>query len=182
MLHRHLNHSQFTLAAVDDVIARGRLEDWKELRDSAQESAEIRARILQTGVRQLIREQPLETQVVSVGGVNLVLPTEPELLRIKAVLILQRNATRDYLDFAALAERMGRDDVVSAFVSFDRLYPQPSGESALQQLVVQLANPMPYDLEETDLTEYRRLHPKWQDWNRVKELCAAVAGDLFQRL
>jgi hypothetical protein len=46
MLHRHLNHSDWTLAAVDDVIARGRLEDWKQLRDAADMRAEIRARIL----------------------------------------------------------------------------------------------------------------------------------------
>jgi hypothetical protein len=46
MLHRHLNHSDWTLAAVDDVIARGRLDDWKQLRDAATGRAEIRARIL----------------------------------------------------------------------------------------------------------------------------------------
>src|SRR4030095_6398171 len=55
---------------------------------------------IETGVRQLIREQPLETQEVTVGGLRLVVPTEEELLRLKAVLILKRNATRDYLDFA----------------------------------------------------------------------------------
>jgi hypothetical protein len=32
MLHRHLNHQRFTLAAIDDVIARGRWQDWVELR------------------------------------------------------------------------------------------------------------------------------------------------------
>jgi hypothetical protein len=32
MLHRHLNHQRFTLAAIDDVISRGRWEDWVELR------------------------------------------------------------------------------------------------------------------------------------------------------
>lgn len=32
MLHRHLNHERLTLAAIDDVIARGRWDDWKELR------------------------------------------------------------------------------------------------------------------------------------------------------
>jgi hypothetical protein len=31
MLHRHLNHSEFTLAAIDDIIERGRREDWREL-------------------------------------------------------------------------------------------------------------------------------------------------------
>lgn len=45
MLHRHLNHSDWTLAAVDDVIARGRLEDWKQLRDAATQCEETRARI-----------------------------------------------------------------------------------------------------------------------------------------
>jgi hypothetical protein len=46
MLHRHLNHSDWTLAAIDDVIARGRLDDWKELRDAAASQGEIRDRIL----------------------------------------------------------------------------------------------------------------------------------------
>jgi len=137
---------------------------------------------IETGVRQLIREQPLETQEVSISGVRLVVPTEEELLRIKGVLILKRNATRDYLDFAALAERIGPARIQKALATMDQLYPQTSGESTLQQLEVQLANPMPYDLENTDLTEYRRLHPKWHDWNRVKEICGNIAVDLFKRL
>lgn len=137
---------------------------------------------IETGVRQMIREQPLETQVITVGDVRIVVPTEEELLRIKAVLILKRNATRDYLDFAALSERLGPHRVKEALDPLDELYPQLSGESALQQLQVQLANPMPYDLEETTLSEYRNLHPRWHDWNRVKEVCATIAVDLFQRL
>jgi hypothetical protein len=32
MLHRHLNHQEFTLAAIDNVIARGKRRDWAELR------------------------------------------------------------------------------------------------------------------------------------------------------
>ncbi len=32
MLHRHLNHERFTLAAIDDVIGRGTALDWQELR------------------------------------------------------------------------------------------------------------------------------------------------------
>ena len=35
MLHRHLNHQQFTLAAIDDVISRGRWQDWADLRRAA---------------------------------------------------------------------------------------------------------------------------------------------------
>lgn len=32
MRHRHLNHQRFTLAAIDDVISRGRWNDWADLR------------------------------------------------------------------------------------------------------------------------------------------------------
>ena len=35
MLHRHLTHQQYTLAAIDDVIARGKRHDWAELRTAA---------------------------------------------------------------------------------------------------------------------------------------------------
>ena len=62
---------------------------------------------VETGVRRLIRDEPLETTTIEHRGTTLTLPTEAEILRIKGVLILKRNATRDYLDFAALATRMG---------------------------------------------------------------------------
>jgi hypothetical protein len=35
VLHRHLNHRRYTLSAVDDVIDRGKREDWAELRSVA---------------------------------------------------------------------------------------------------------------------------------------------------
>jgi len=32
MIHRHLNHQELSLAAIDDVISRGKRKDWEELR------------------------------------------------------------------------------------------------------------------------------------------------------
>lgn len=32
MIHRHLNHQRYTLAAIDDIITRGRWDDWADLR------------------------------------------------------------------------------------------------------------------------------------------------------
>lgn len=32
MHHRHLNHQDYTLAAIDDIIQRGVWHDWAELR------------------------------------------------------------------------------------------------------------------------------------------------------
>lgn len=137
---------------------------------------------IETGIRQLIRDEPLETEQMDYRGTRIVLPTKAEILRIKGVLILRRNATRDYLDFTALAENMGAEKVVEALMPFDRLYPQPSGESALQQLEVQLANPMPYDLEGVNLSEYKHLKKDWHDWNVVKALSRKYAVAIFDGL
>jgi len=39
MKHRHLNHETLTLAAIDDLIARGGRKDWVKLRDAAADPA-----------------------------------------------------------------------------------------------------------------------------------------------
>ncbi len=135
-----------------------------------------------TGLRQLVRKVPLETQVIRWRGRTITVPTPAEMLRIKAILILKRNATRDYLDFVALCDKLGPEASANAFRRLDRLYPQPNKESPLQQLVVQLSNPLPYDLEETRLNEYRRLVPQWHDWSAVKSVCASCARSLFDRI
>ena len=137
---------------------------------------------IETGIRQLIRDEPLETTTLKHRGAELTIPTEAEILRIKGVLILGRNATRDYIDFAALADRMGDEAVAAALASFDRLYRQDNGESPLQQLQVQLANALPFDLEDTELSEYKALAPRWHDWNSVKAACARVAIVVFDRV
>lgn len=137
---------------------------------------------IETGVRQLLRETPLETTLIERNGIQLTVPTEKEILRIKGILILRRNATRDYIDFAALADHMGHRQVVQALRSFDDLYRQDNGESPLQQLQVQLANAMPYDLEDTNLSEYNNLARHWHDWGTVKTACAHIATIIFDQV
>jgi len=137
---------------------------------------------IETGVRQLIRDEPLETVQIEYLGKKLTLPTEAEMLRIKGVLILRRNATRDYLDFVALADHMGAEKMAEALRPFDHLYPQPNAESALQQLQIQLANPLPYDLEELNLAEYKNLDPRWRNWQDVQAVCANCATLIFDRI
>lgn len=134
---------------------------------------------IETGVRQLIRAEPLETSIMEFNGAQITLPTEAEILRIKGVLILKRNATRDYLDFVALADHMGDLAVTNALRSFDRLYDQVTGESPIQQLQVQLSNPMPYDLDETELGGYKNLNVRWHDWSAVKSACLHVSTVIF---
>lgn len=66
-----------------------------------------------------------------------------------------------------------------ALESFDRIYPQPNGQSPRQQLQVQLANPMPYDLEETNLAEYKKLKVEYQEWANVAAHCRRIANVLW---
>ncbi len=137
---------------------------------------------IETGVRQLIRDEPLETIQIEYRGEKITVPTEAEMLRIKGVLILKRNATRDYLDFVALADHLGAEKVVYALHPFDHIYPQSNEESALQQLQIQLAQPLPYDLEERNLDEYKNLDPHWRNWQNVKAACVNYATLIFDRI
>ena len=45
MRHRHLNHSRLTLAAIDDIIARGQWHHWADLRGAARRDPSVLERI-----------------------------------------------------------------------------------------------------------------------------------------
>lgn len=135
---------------------------------------------IQTGIRQLIRTAPLETQTVHTSHGAITLPTPTEILRIKAALILRRNATRDYLDFAALSAYLGESQACAALLNLDVLYPQENGESVLQQLIKQLSAPLPYDLDEINLEEYKGLAAAWQEWAAVVSQCEKMAVGLLR--
>ena len=45
MRHRHLNHEDYTLAAIDDVIGRGRWGDWADLRRSVHTDTPVLDRV-----------------------------------------------------------------------------------------------------------------------------------------
>ncbi len=116
---------------------------------------------VETGVRQLRRSRPLQTVIMRVGDHDVTVPTLPEVLRVKAFLCLDRNAARDYLDFAALAARLGVESVVEALWPMDEVYPQKGGDPWVvrTQLIIQLANPRPYDLDDVDVSEYKGVRP-----------------------
>jgi hypothetical protein len=99
------------------------------------------------------------------------------MLRIKAWLVLVRNAMRDYLDVVALADRLG-DKAAPVLVTLDDYYADQVGAGGARlatQLARQLAEPRPYDLSAIDLEHYRRLEPRWRDWDRVAQAARALA-------
>ena len=137
---------------------------------------------VETGIRQLIRRRPLEVEQRHVPGGSIRVPTLAETARIKAWMVLQRNATRDYLDLAALADRLG-DGATSVLMTLDEYYADqlgPGGRRVSTQLAKQLAEPAPYDLSEVDLRHYRRLLQRWQDWGEVVGVCRSLAVDTLR--
>ncbi len=134
---------------------------------------------IETGIRQLIRTDPLETVEMVCHGEKVVVPTIEETLRIKAVLILKRNALRDYLDFAAIGASLGHDGIARAMSSFDELYPQDNGQSATQQLLAQLSNPLPGDLGKEGTAIFSGLAEDLQEWSAVSDRCRSIGAMLF---
>lgn len=126
---------------------------------------------VRTGIRQLIRKRPLETTTVH----GLKIPTVAEILRIKAYLIVKRNATRDYIDFVAIFDLIGTEKALGALASLDDCYPQEGGESMLRQLSLQLAEPKPWDLADTDLSHYKSLKEPYTDWDEIKKRAGAAS-------
>jgi hypothetical protein len=136
---------------------------------------------IETGVRQLLRSRPLESAEIEVRGKRLRIPTAAEILRIKAWLALSRNQTRDYLDIAALADRIGLGEAAAVLRGIDNYYADVNRrpEAVATQLLRQLADPRPRDAEvTTQLASYKALDRRWHDWSTVK----AVLADLAQRM
>jgi len=135
---------------------------------------------IETGVRQMIRKVPLETERIALpSGHTLVVPTIAEALRIKAYLALKRNQTRDYLDIAALASDMGNDNAARVLRDIDRFYADVDrGDDAVcSQLARQLAAPQPRDVSVTGkLHRYKGVKPPWDSWANVCAELAALAA------
>lgn len=140
---------------------------------------------IETGVRNLVRRRPLEVEEFAVGERTLRVPTLAEITRIKAWLCLMRNATRDYLDFAALADRLGETSAAEIVCDIDAYYDDqqgPDGRRVATQVARQLADPRPGDLGELDLRSYRNLQRRWHDWGSVTDLCRRVSTRVLDAL
>lgn len=116
-----------------------------------------------TGIRQLRRSRPLETETIA----GLRVPRLAEMARIKAWLLATRHTVRDYLDTVVLFERLGETGVVGALRPFDAIYRQPADVSPLAEVAERLAAASPSDVADIDLPDYRGLKSPWDDWEFV---------------
>lgn len=188
------HHASHRVSFDDDHVLTDLSERFEEVLEALEQTdgwvtARVRQPVLilgrlegiETGIRQLIRRRPLEVEQVAVGRRRLKVPTLEEILRIKAWLVLRRNATRDYLDLVALADRLG-PDAARVILGMDDYYSDQMGREGRRvstQLVKQLTDPAPYDLSEVDLRHYRKLDRRWRDWNTVVAASRALAASVL---
>lgn len=137
------------------------------------------------GIRQLRRTKPLEVEeILTPSGKTLRVPTLPEILRIKAFLLVDRGAVRDFLDVAGLSTRLGTEDSVEILRGIDDYYQLRSQHDGdvLTALILVLANPKPIDAPVIDeLPRYKGLSPQWHDWSAVTSVLKALALELAGR-
>ena len=125
------------------------------------------------------RRSPVETTNVQLPtGDRLQIPTGAETLRLQSYLIMCRNSTQDYAEFADLVEAMETQTAAEVLAGMDRYY---SGQDSRKQwvatqLVRRLADPQPSDEHDT-----RMSGPEAEaEWAKVRERCLSVAVAMLE--
>jgi heme transporter len=118
------------------------------------------------------------THVQLPTGDRLQIPTGAETLRLKGYLIMSRNSSRDYADFAELVDTMDAENAAVVLAGMDRYY---SGQSSRRQwiasqLVRRLADPHPSDADNDGWPE----SDTKADWDSVRQRCLAVAVAMLE--
>jgi hypothetical protein len=123
------------------------------------------------GFRQMIRPVPVATAEIQTPVGPIVVPTLDEVLGMKAYLAYSRNATRDFVDFAALSTCLDDDAVIASLLLSDQRYGLLQTDSVALEIAKTLAEPNPYDLDTIDLSSYKGIRPPWNNWPHCESIC-----------
>lgn len=130
---------------------------------------------IELGVRQQRRLIPFHTTQLQ----GLILPTAAEMLRIKAFLLGERRAVRDFLDVAALGDRLGASRAIAALRYLNALYA-PTPPLTWISRFAEACEADPADLTEIDLTAYKGVRPPYQDWIYVVGKCRELGRAMMK--
>ncbi len=125
------------------------------------------------------RRSPVETTHVQLPtGDRLQIPTGAETLRLKGYLIMSRNSSRDYAEFAELVDTMEAETAALVLAGMDRYYccQSPRRQWIATQLVRRLADPHPSDLDD----EHWPGPDAKADWEVVRQRCLTVAVAMLE--
>jgi heme transporter len=125
------------------------------------------------------RRSPVETTHVQLPtGDRLQIPTGAETLRLKGYLIMSRNSSRDYAEFAELVDTMEAETAALVLAGMDRYYSgqSPRRQWIATQLVRRLADPHPSDLDDDSWPD----PDAKADWEEVRQRCLSVAVAMLE--
>jgi heme transporter len=125
------------------------------------------------------RRSPVETTHVQLPtGDRLQIPTGAETLRLKGYLIMCRNSSRDYAEFADMVDTIEAETAALVLAGMDRYYccQPPRQQWIATQLVRRLADPHPSDFTDDQWSE-----PEAKaDWEEVRQRCLSVAVAMLE--
>jgi len=118
------------------------------------------------GLRQLRRAEPLDAVLID----GLWVPTLPEMIRVKAFVLSDRRAVRDFVDVCALVRTAGMEQAIAAMASFEPLYAGLCAAGPLTAFA-EAAHDDPVDAADVDLGCWRLLDPAYA---KLPEVLACV--------
>jgi RND superfamily putative drug exporter len=124
------------------------------------------------------RRSPVETTNVQLPtGDRLLIPTGAETLRFKGYLIMSRNSSRDYAEFADMVDTIEPETAAVVLAGMDRYYcsQPPRRQWMATQLVRRLADPHPSDLD--DQSSEPDVKASWEE---VRQRCLSVAVAMLE--
>lgn len=122
---------------------------------------------------------PVETTNVQLPtGDRLQIPTGAETLRLKSYLVMCRNSTKDFEEFADLVESMETETAALVLSGMDRYYcgQNPKSRWVATQLVRRLADPQPSDEHEFAMSDPDAA----AEWEKVRQRCLSVAVAMLE--
>ncbi|MCV7001853.1 MMPL family transporter [Mycolicibacterium alvei] len=122
---------------------------------------------------------PVETTNVQLPtGDRLQIPTGAETLRMKSYLVMCRNSTKDFEEFADLVESMETETAALVLSGMDRYYcgQNPTSRWVATQLVRRLADPQPSDEREFAMSDPDAA----AEWEKVRQRCLSVAVAMLE--
>ena len=189
-LYAHHRISQDTDHLLADLVSH-----FQEVRDALEHDSRWRtARVqppvlilgniggVEVGFRQARRRSVIQTSVMQTASGPIVVPTLDEMIGMKGYMAYSRNATRDFLDLAALMSLAGDDASLAALLQSNERYGHLQQTSVVLGIAGCLSDPRPFDLESVDLGNYKGLVPEWRDWSRVVRVCQTIGRKLTDRL
>ncbi len=152
---------------------------WRGRLSVALDALEAEATEAETDHPRFERRSPVETTHVQLPtGDRLQIPTGAETLRLKGYLIMCRNSSRDYAEFAELVDTMEAETAALVLAGMDRYYcsQSPRRQWIATQLVRRLADPHPSDFDDESW-----LGPDAKaDWDEVRQRCLSVAVAMLE--